>query len=220
MTRLDKLAGEFIERIEALPGPKRLMILADHGFTRLRTELDVNSLLMREGYLSLDAAPASELDMRAVSESSRALALDPGRIYLHTRERFARGTLSAADADAAAGDITAMLENLTWDGRKVIRRVHRAEELYAGPCLPVAPDLVIEPEPGVNLTAKLDGRDVFGLHGRSGTHTADDALFYDSGGFKPKRMRDTGARVLDFFGLDRHNAGSTCKPDNSIITIR
>lgn len=220
MARLDGLAGEFIERFDALPGPKRLMVLADHGFTRLRTELDVNSLLMREGYLSLDAAPASGLDMRPVSASSRALALDPGRIYLHTRERFARGALSAFEAESVSRDISALLENLTWDGRKVIRRVHRAEELYQGPCLPMAPDLVIEPEPGVNLTAKLDGREIFGLHHRSGTHTVADALFYDSDGYKPERMRDTGARVLDFFGLGGHNAGSTCEPDTTIITIR
>jgi len=220
MTRLDDLVGDFLDRFEALPGPKRLMALADHGFTRLTTELDVNSLLMREGHLILDAPPSSELDMRAVSPGSHALALDPGRIYLHTRERFARGGLDARDARRVSADIKAMLEGFEIDGQRPIRKIHLGHELYQGPCLPAAPDLVIEPEPGVNLTAKLDGRDVFGLHGRTGAHTVGDAFFFDSAGFTPQLMRDTGNGVLDFFGLGPHNAGSSTQHDSTIITLR
>jgi hypothetical protein len=175
---------------------------------------------MREGLLALDAAPSSELDMRAVSPGSHALALDPGRIYLHTRERFARGGLDSKDAQRAGADIKAMLEGFKIDGQRAIRKVHLGHELYQGPCLPAAPDLVIEPEPGVNLTAKLDGREVCGLHGRTGAHTVGDAFFFDSAGFTPQLMRDTGNGVLDFFGLGPHNAGSFTQHDSTIITLR
>jgi predicted AlkP superfamily phosphohydrolase/phosphomutase len=218
MRSLDGLAGEFLERFEALPDPKRLMVLADHGFTRMSTELDVNSVLMREGLLKLGAPPGSELDMRAVSPESKCLALDPGRIYIHTRGRFGRGSLSDVEAPRVAEHVKALFEGLETGGRPVVRRAHPGSEIYSGPLARLAPDIVLEPEPGVSLTAKLDGREPFGLRGRSGAHTADGALFFDSDGFRPALMRETGARVLDFFGLHRHNAGEPDRHGSKIIT--
>lgn len=218
MTRVDALAGDFLERFDALPEPKRLMIMADHGFTRLKSELDVNSVLMREGFLDLAGPPGPDTDMRAVTEKTSALALDPGRIYLHTSERFARGRLDRARAAQAAADMKTLFEDLSFGGEPVIRRVHDARDIYSGPLLPYAPDLIIEPEPGISLTAKLDGRDAFGFHGRTGAHTAGGAVFYDSAGSRPKLMRETGAPVLDFFGLDRHNAVSQGQNQSKIIT--
>lgn len=199
--RWDALVGEFLDRYEALPEPKRLLVLADHGFTELVTEVDVNALLAERGLLRLAGVPAHENDARALAPDSQVLALDPGRIYLHTAERFARGPVTPAEAPAVARRVREALLDLRFQGRAVVRAVHEGADLYRGPALPAAPDLVAEAHPGFSLTAKFDGRELFGLHGRTGVHTADDAFFHDSRGASPATPREAGRLVLDFFGL-------------------
>ncbi|WMW64216.1 alkaline phosphatase family protein [Nitratidesulfovibrio liaohensis] len=70
-----------------------------------------------------------------------------------------------------------------------------------------APDLVCVPAYGFDLKAKWNRSQVFGLpeqYGRTGTHTPDDAFWYDSqpDGVAPVSLRDVGALVLRHFGLD------------------
>ncbi len=199
----DAMLGNVLALYDALPEPKRLMVLADHGFTELRTEVDINAWLRRECYL-YTAAPAgmqTELDTTGILSETRAFALDPGRIYLHTAERFARGRLSPQQAVEEARILRRGLLELTYNGEPVIKAVHTADELYGGSMRPYAPDLVCEPYPGFDLKAKLDRVDIFGHFGRTGTHTVDDAFFYDSQGCRPNSLRDTGQIVLRYFGI-------------------
>ncbi|MBU1001868.1 MAG: alkaline phosphatase family protein [Proteobacteria bacterium] len=203
--RWDMLIGDFLDRFEALPGPKRLLALADHGFTELITEVDLNAWLVQQGLTRLTGTHEHENDARAVASDSQALALDPGRIYLHTRERFARGGVTPTQAPGLLARIREGLLNLRFEGRPVIREVHQRQTLYPGPMAPVAPDLVAEPHPGFSLTAKFDARELFGFHGRRGVHTVGDVFFYDSEGAAPQRLRDTGRLVLDFFGIPKQD---------------
>jgi len=198
--RWDAAVGDFLDRFAALPGPKRLLCLADHGFTRLRTEVDLNAWLRQRGLLRLTGAPRSELDAAVAAPGSQVLALDPGRLHLLTPDRFPRGGLAPAQAADLAESLRRQLLDLRHEGQPVLRAVHRGAELYPGSQSPHRPDLVCEPEPGFSLTAKLDRAEIFSRHGRTGVHTADDAFFYDSEGAAPRRVRDVGKLVLDFFG--------------------
>lgn len=203
LRRWDAALGDLLDRFEALPEPRRLLVLADHGFTRLETEVDLNSWLAGQGLARLTGTQAHENDATALASDSQALALDPGRIYLHTRERFAAGGVTPAQAPALAARIRDALLGLTHQGCPVIRAVHDRQTLYPGPMAHAAPDLLAEPHPGFSLTAKFDARPVFGHYGRTGVHTADDAFFHDSApgpGPAPARPRDVGKLVLDFFG--------------------
>jgi len=203
----DDLVGEVITRFEALPEPKRLLVLADHGFTALETEFDLNAWLRREGLLKVPAGPPvqeAELDASAMDSRSLAFALDPGRIYLHTRERFGRGGLSSSAASRLRAEIRDKLLCLTWEGEPVMDSVSSAEELYPGPQAARAPDLVCTPRPGFDLKAKFNRTQVFGRderYGRQGAHTAHGAFFYDSLGSQPRRVRDVGLLALETFGL-------------------
>lgn len=206
LERIDAAVGDFLARYAALPEPKRLLVVSDHGFTRTVSEVDLNTWLRQRGWLSLLGPPVHELDAAVVSPASRALALDPGRIYVHSAARFARGRLHEAEARAAREDLRAALLSLEYQGRPVMAAVHRGAELYAGPPAPLAhlgPDLVCEAVPGFDLKAKFDRPEVFSLHGRSGCHTPE-ALYWDSA--RPQRavarLRDMGQEILRFFHLD------------------
>lgn len=225
LRRWDELVGDVLERFAALPDPKRLLVLADHGFTTLEMEVDLNAWLRDQGLLVVDGLPGHELDAGIISAQSRAFALDPGRIYLHT-SRFGRGWVASDEAAGLTERIRTGLTRLKWQGRPVIRDVLPWRDLYpeqtlertpgvaardASPSDPAVPDLVCVPHRGFSLRAKFDQANVFGKEDRQGCHTPDDAFFYDSeppgnqtGNHSgPKRVRDVGRLVLEHFGVDR-----------------
>ncbi|MFP4428900.1 MAG: alkaline phosphatase family protein [Desulfovermiculus sp.] len=195
----DVLIGEVLDRYEALPEPKRLLALADHGFTTLDTEVDINVWLQNMGWLHLVRRPEHELDASCIAQQSTALALDPGRIYVHDQERFARGPVPRAQVNTLREEIRTGLLELTWQGRPVMAKVYRGEELYPGSRLAMVPDLVCTPNPGFDLKAKFDRSEIFGFFGRRGMHTADDVFCYDSQGARIERVRDVGRVVLEFW---------------------
>ena len=63
-------------------------------------------------------------------------------------------------------------------GGRIVKSVHRREDLYNGPYVEQAPDLVVVPEDGYDLKGNLD-RDTLTHKGPLvGMHTFDDASFY------------------------------------------
>lgn len=197
----DLCVGHVLSLYADLPGPKRLLVMADHGFTTLEQEVDINSWLREHGLFCLQHAPRTEWDAQAIAPRSKAFALDPGRIYIHTRERFYHGSLSNADALALERDLTQALNQLTWQGRRVIRQCISGRELYSGPQAHLAPDLVLVPEPGFDLKGKFDRSQIFGHFGRQGMHTADDVFFYDSAGSTPRTPQDVGRVIAESLSL-------------------
>jgi len=199
----DRLIGRVLERYESLPEPKRLVVLADHGFTRCRTEVDLNAWLMGQGLLKFAARGAGEFDSRAMSlHETAAFALDPGRIYINAKERFARGVLHQYAAEALKIEIREALLTLSFGGEPVMAAVHDGREIYSGPFVAKAPDLICEARPGFSLTGKFDRTDIFGLYGRAGCHTAGDAFFYDSAGSAPETVSAAGRELFAHFGLE------------------
>jgi predicted AlkP superfamily phosphohydrolase/phosphomutase len=196
----DNAIGQFLKRYDALPNPKRLMVLADHGFTEIRTEVCLNTWLKNNDFLSLNAAPVSEWDATVITSDSRAFALDPGRIYIHD-DRFARGKVNTAEKMVLMDTIKTGLSDLTWNDERVMEQVHLGRELYPGATASEVPDLVCQAKPGFDLKAKFDRQDVFGFYGRTGTHTVEGAIYYDSYGYQPERMRNTGQAILEYFNI-------------------
>lgn len=205
----DQLVGEVLDRYDALPGPKRLIAFADHGFCALDTEVDLNRVLAQAGFLHLCRPARDEWDAGVIGPETRAFALDPGRIVLHRRGRFARGQVAGADAARLCADLRDLLLGLTWEGRKVMKQVLDGRALYE---CENAPDLVCVPERGFDLKARFDREEVFGHFGRFGMHTPDDVFFMDTGADRDadpgpgvSRLRDTGRLVLRHFGLGDTN---------------
>jgi len=199
MTAWDRAVGDLLERYQALPQPKRLVCLADHGFTTLTTEVDLNAWLKGHGFLHLEASPEGEWDSRSMTSRTRAFALDPGRIYIHTRDRFTRGGVSPLETAPIRDAVKQGLMELTYRGRPVFEAIRTGEELYPGSPHPDTPDLVCIPKPGFDLKAKFDRREVFGFFGRTGTHTHGDVFFAADSFGDVSRVRDVGSLVLETF---------------------
>ena len=199
----DRLIGRVLELYDCLASPKRLMVLADHGFTRCRAEIDLNVWLMGQGLLKLKDRGENEYDTRAMlPHESAAFALDPGRIYINVKERFARGVFHQYVAQKLRAEIKESLLALRHEGQPVMAAVHEPQDIYSGPFVFKAPDLICEPNPGFSLTAKFDRVTLSGLYGRHGVHTANDAFFYDSDGSTPQSVSQAGRELFAHFGLE------------------
>lgn len=68
------------------------------------------------------------------------------QLYVHRSDRFAQGPVQPAEAEEVCRRVSGYLLSLRdpLSGEQVIGKVHRAEEIYPGPRLDQAPDLVIE----------------------------------------------------------------------------
>lgn len=153
---------------------ENFFLLSDHGFCALKKEVNINTWLAREGFLSFTSgAPGSLED---IDPASKAFCLDPGRIYINRKSRFPAGSVEDADAARIADQIKVGLEALEHNGSPVMRQVLAREEVYAGPLAPQAPDLVGLAHPGFDLKGRVGSHSVFTDSDLQGMHTWDDAF--------------------------------------------
>ncbi len=199
LQKIDLFVGDLFERFYALPEPKRLIIMSDHGFDLLDVEFDLNVWLKKMGLLCFSYTPKHELDSSAIDEKTYAFALDPGRIYVHKKGRFSKGRVDKFSYPSLIKDIKHSLQSLTYQGKRIIKKVLTKEEIYPGCDCENVPDLLCVPEKGIDLKAKFNRTEQFGYFGRDGTHTFFDSLFWDSLKGSPKRIREIGSLVLNFF---------------------
>ena len=170
---------------EIQDGGLSLLVAADHSFGPIRAEFYLNRWLAENGYLKVQGEPGAE---RILPETV-ALALDPGRIYLHLKGRFPGARLEpGAKARALAGEIRAGILKAAYndfisDNKRLYKEslhpaaeVHYGAELYHGPYAAQGPDLVAVAAPGFSLRAGLGKPGIFGRSHLTGTHRPQGAL--------------------------------------------
>jgi predicted AlkP superfamily phosphohydrolase/phosphomutase len=201
-----RAVDETVAELAVRAGDGGLFIASDHGFGPARTQFYLNAWLRRAGYLAL---PADAASLDEIDERTRAFALDPGRIYLNTADRFPRGGKSG-ETDDLVEQLLAL--RLTEDGRvveagpgtPVVAEVLSGADLYAGRYADQAPDLVVMPGPGVQVRGAWATDQLTGASALTGTHTRPDATFWCRGdlGTEPLHMRDVAPAVLASLGLE------------------
>ena len=169
---MDRSVGE-IQGGDAAAG---FVALAAHGFTERREEICLNAWLCREGYLSFTAAAPDSFER--IATGSKALALDPTRIYIHRKDRFPRGSVDPRDARRLCEEIRAKALGVEFEGEKVFQAAHFGEELYSGPAAASAPDLVLVANDGYDCKGWLRTGEPFGRSHFTGMHTWDDAFLW------------------------------------------
>lgn len=180
---VDGLVGHIYDRFSALENPggnsNTFYMLSDHGFTGVTTEVYLNRWLQEQGYLKYSKEePETIMD---IGQGSSAFAMDPSRIYINLKDKYPLGTVETSDYEKVREEIKAGLEDLTFDtGEKVAKTVYLKEDLYHGPLVEQAPDLVVLSRHGYDLKGKASAREVFGRSNLVGMHTQDDAFFFCS----------------------------------------
>lgn len=176
--KLDSYLGELFH---TLPDGCRLAVVSGNGFTRTKAVVYLNRWLEENGYLHFARGKRSLVEMHP---ESRAYSLVPGRVYLNLKGREERGSVERGKAyEELREELIHRLGGLSHpeNGEPLVGRIHRREDLYAGPQLKLAPDLIIEPAPGYELKASLDGPAVLGPPQLPGMHLGSGGFFFLEG---------------------------------------
>jgi predicted AlkP superfamily phosphohydrolase/phosphomutase len=197
--KLDRFIGEVYASIrDDIP----FIIVSDHGFTSIKKEIYLNSWLREKGYLKFTKdKPESFNDMH---EESRVFALDPNRLYIHSKGKYQKGSVDAGEYNNLRQEMKDALMSLTLDDHKVIQSVFFKEELYSGPLLDRAPDLVALSHEGYDLKGAINRQEVSGTGFLTGGHTRENAVFYINRKIDTKDINiiDVGPTVMSLMNIN------------------
>jgi predicted AlkP superfamily phosphohydrolase/phosphomutase len=199
---MDALVGRVREQLD---GNTALLVMSDHGFKGFRRQVDLNAWLRENGYLAVKEGGAGEDMLEAVDwERTRAYAVGFGGIYLNVVGREARGIVAEDEMAGLKRELVAGLLELCdgEEGERPLVRVYDREEVYRGPYVEEAPDLIAGFRPGYRVAWRTVtggvGEEIFADNERpwSGDHNFDPAhvpgvLFCDH------PLREEESRIID-----------------------
>ena len=144
--RIDDAVGWALDRVD---DHSLLFIVSDHGFVPFRRQFNLNGWLMDHGY----ARPRNRFDRGMAGffantdwTRTKAYGLGINSLYLNLKGREPHGVV--APGEEAERLRTELIERLAavrdpQTGCPVIKQVYRPEEIYSGPYVALAPDLVV-----------------------------------------------------------------------------
>ncbi len=143
---MDRVVGKVLAKLDR---HATLLVVSDHGFAPYYRSLNLNAWLLENGYLALE--PGTERGesefLRDVDWSrTRAYGLGLNALYLNLEGRERYGIVPpGTQAQALRAEIAARLEELRdpLTESPVVARAHQATEVYSGPKVRDAPDLLI-----------------------------------------------------------------------------
>jgi predicted AlkP superfamily phosphohydrolase/phosphomutase len=143
--KVDDAIGNALDRLD---DQTWLIVMSDHGFAPFRRQFNLNSWLLENGLLRTNSPPVRQgtSNFHDVDWSrTRAFGLGLNGLYIN---RKGREKFGCVDAEEAADLEEELIEKLCKirdpeNDELVIANVFRASEIYSGPHVSLAPDLLI-----------------------------------------------------------------------------
>jgi predicted AlkP superfamily phosphohydrolase/phosphomutase len=173
--RIDAFLGQLLVRISR---DSELIILSDSGFCRIKKEVQLNYWLEKESYLKYRVDDPESLE--DMSPDSKVYSLLPGRIFINRKGREEYGSVDAGEYFSLRDELKDELLQLKDEesGEAIIEKVYFREEIYSGPYLEQAADLIAIPYKGYDLRSDVKADSFLSRGFIQGMHTYDDAFIY------------------------------------------
>jgi predicted AlkP superfamily phosphohydrolase/phosphomutase len=209
--RIDDMLGQLAARLDE---NTTLMWMSDHGFCTIKKEIYVNRWLMDQGWLKLrNVPPDPKKGLDEIDPGSAAYSLDPGRVVIRVKGREKEGwVMPGAQYEALRSEIAAAALQLhdPDSGEPIFQAAFKREELYHGPYLEQAADLILAPYDGYDPKGSLY-KETLTYKGAElvGMHTYDDAMLYVG----EHQISPTRFSVLNVMPTILSLMGVPCPPD-------
>ena len=145
--RFDDLLGEVMERCDFdQQNDNKLLIVSDHGFGPLNYNVHLNTWLMQNRFLRLFQQTNETIpDFKSVDwNHSKVYALGLNSVYVNLKGREPQGIVAPDEKRKVLQEVEKRLLKLKDNrGRPVVNCVYYGDEIYEGPFLNSAPDLII-----------------------------------------------------------------------------
>jgi len=157
---MDRILGRALAEID---DRMTLIVMSDHGFAPFYRYFNLNTWLKDNGYLALMTGGEwgeSSLSQNVDWQRTRAYGLGLNGLYPNLRGRERTGSVppdqKAGLLDEIARKLLAVRDPVT--GRPIVLRVYKASEVYSGPYVESAPDLIV----GYNRGYRASGKTALG----------------------------------------------------------
>ncbi len=138
--RMDQVVGDILKGYgdEAL-----VMVMSDHGFANFKRQFNLNAWLRENDYLYPPDATSVMSDVDWAK--TKAYGLGINGLYINQAGRERDGIVSVGqEKEELIHELVSKLESLTdANGRRVIHKVQRSDQVYPGDATAFAPDLII-----------------------------------------------------------------------------
>jgi predicted AlkP superfamily phosphohydrolase/phosphomutase len=143
--QIDQVLGEVVPKLDK---HTTLLVLSDHGFAPYYRSFNLNSWLLKNGYVQMKPGanlgsnePWSGVDW----SKTRAYGLGLNGLYLNLRGRERDGIVTAEEEDRLLNEIKEKLLRVRdpQSGQAVITRADLASEVYRGPYARSGPDVIV-----------------------------------------------------------------------------
>jgi predicted AlkP superfamily phosphohydrolase/phosphomutase len=154
--RCDSIVGKALQYVD---DQTLLIVLSDHGMGSFRRGLNLNTWLYENGYLALKRGvrPGEETGdffCNVDWDLTKAYALGLGGIFLNRKGREERGLVEEGEVEsikkAIAGGLTGLVD--AEEDQVAVHGVVSREEVYSGPSVGSAPDLLVNFAPGYRVS--------------------------------------------------------------------
>lgn len=167
---MDRIIGEIQERF--VDDDTLLMIISDHGFHSFRRGVNLNTWLVKNGYMALKGQGLADEDgnyqrledfldpedrfFKNVDwRRTQAYCLGLGSIFINLRGREAQGAVNPSEYEQVRDEIIAglkALEDPAFPDQRVVVNVYKREDIFAGPQLAKSPDLFVGFDSGYRIS--------------------------------------------------------------------
>jgi predicted AlkP superfamily phosphohydrolase/phosphomutase len=151
----DSIVGKAMQHID---DDTLFIALSDHGMNSFQRGLNLNTWLYENGFLALktgfNPGEIGDFFQNVDWDRTRAFALGLGCIFLNMQGREANGIVNGAEAESVRDGIVGGLTGLVDTARSAVavRSVARREQVYSGPYLNEAPDLLVNFSEGYRVS--------------------------------------------------------------------
>lgn len=151
----DEFLGKIFNQID---DKTALIVLSDHGFTSYEKNVDINSWLSKNGFMTLTQQPSEnsygELFEFVDWGKTRAYSLGFNSIYINIKGRESKGMVDEAEREKAMEELIQKLSKLTdpETKKKVIAHLYKREDVYHGDYVQEGPDIMIGFNPGYRMS--------------------------------------------------------------------
>jgi predicted AlkP superfamily phosphohydrolase/phosphomutase len=213
--KFDRVLGKALKNID--PGMP-VLVMSDHGFGPFHRGVNVNTWLVKEGYLKLTTPDVSaEVSILEYADwpASKAYALGLNGLYVNLKGREKEGMVGSAERRKLLEEIKGKLETITdpKNGRKVISCAYISEDNFSKNFIGRAPDIIL----GFDRGYRISDNSALGTLSKevvsdnmnwwSGDHCVDPkkvpASFISN--FKIQKpipdMQDVAPTILKYFGI-------------------
>ncbi|MFI5322926.1 MAG: alkaline phosphatase family protein [Thermodesulfobacteriota bacterium] len=139
---MDGVLGKVLDNMD---DNTTVIVLSDHGFAPFYMAFNLNTWLKDNGYSYLTDGTEGEFFENVDWRKTRAYGIGFNGLFLNLKGRESKGIVDPSQKEELLDEISKKLLAVRdpKNGEQVITKVYKAEEVYSGPFVSEAPDLII-----------------------------------------------------------------------------